>query len=454
MSNVAVPMDGGTRWLTEEQRARIALKYGPPHRWRDPNPRPGISTTFDSYVPTPADVREMDREAERRAKQERVAQVTDKLARERATRDRRRFLPRLTEAVAHGMQEALLHRADPTRYPATAAAARWLDHCPLVELAESWRTMAYDPDPWERGRHGLAMAWLVRGGVPTWAPAVRANGYLAASDLPKVLDNVANTIYLDAYAAAPRTFEAWTRAVEVVDFRSTVVTTPSFPALLPVPETAEYTRDGGFLGPTAALRLVTFGRQTAYTRQAVLADDMVMFGQLQQALGVAAAAVESDVTYDLLTSNPVMADGKALFSTAHGNLMPASDLTAASLTTASAALANQTAADGRALHLPARYLVVGTVLGTAARQLVTSMTPANTPPESGLVVVEDGRIGTGWYLMTDQWPTIATAHLADVGGPELLAMDGWNIDGRLYKARDEFGCTVMDWRSMVYTPAP
>jgi hypothetical protein len=54
--------------------------------------------------------------------------------------------------------------------------------------------------------------------------------------------------------------------------------------------------------------------------------------------------------------------------------------------------------------------------------------------------------------MTDQWPTIATAHLAAAGGPELLAKDGWDINGRLYKARDEFGCTVMDWRGMVYTP--
>jgi len=32
--------------------------------------------------------------------------------------------------------------------------------------------------------------------------------------------------------------------------------------------------------------------------------------------------------------------------------------------------------------------------------------------------------------------------------------DWWEGDGRLYKGRDEFGATVMDWRSMVYTPAP
>jgi hypothetical protein len=288
--------------------------------------------------------------------------------------------------------------------------------------------------------------------VPTWAPAVRQNGYLATSDLPKVLDGVANVLYLDAYTEAPRTFEAWTREMEVPDFRTAVVVTPSFPALLPVPEHAEYTHHGA-LGPTAGLRLVTYGRQVTFTRQAVLADDMLTFGQLQQALGVAAAACESDATYDLLTSNPTMADGQPLFSVVHRNLMPASDLTAAALATASAALASQTAADGQALHLAARYIVVGTLLGAEARQLVTSLTPANTPPGTGYVVVEDGRIpAKSWYLVSDQWATIATAHLAATGGPELLAMDGWDIDGRLYKARDEFGCTVMDWRGMIYTP--
>src|SRR5262249_23032642 len=154
--------------------------------------------------------------------------------------------------------------------PATRAAARWLDHCPLVGLAEDWITMcAADPDPRRRGSHGLAMAWLVRRGVPTWAPAERPTGYLATRDVTQALDNVARVLYLDAYTDGPRTFTTWTRELTVPDFRSTVVTTPSFPALLPVPEHAEYTR-GGALGPTAALRLVTYGRQVTFTREAVL----------------------------------------------------------------------------------------------------------------------------------------------------------------------------------------
>jgi hypothetical protein len=72
-------------WITEEERARIARKYGSPPHWKDPNPRPGIWTSFDSYVPTPDEVRELDREAERRADEARAAVLSDQSARERAT---------------------------------------------------------------------------------------------------------------------------------------------------------------------------------------------------------------------------------------------------------------------------------------------------------------------------------------------------------------------------------
>ena len=62
---------------------------------------------------------------------------------------------------------------------------------------------------------------------------------------------------------------------------------------------------------------------------------------------------ESDAVYDLLVSNPKMADGFALFSTQHANLMTPAALDATSLATATAALAAQTAG-GHALHLRAR----------------------------------------------------------------------------------------------------
>ena len=32
------------------------------------------------------------------------------------------------------------------------------------------------------------------------------------------------------------------------------------------------------------------------------------------------------------------------------------------------------------------------------------------------------------------------------------ARDDWDRDGREFKGRNDFGCVIGDWRSLVYTP--
>jgi hypothetical protein len=66
---------------------------------------------------------------------------------------------------------------------------------------------------------------------------------------------------------------------------------------------------------------------------------------------------------------------------------------------------------------------------------------------------QDDRITTGWYVTLDptERPTLVTTHLAGLDGP--LSMEGRDIDCRHLKVRHEFGAAVMDWRSMVFTPA-
>ena len=103
--------------------------------------------------------------------------------------------------------------------------------------------------------------------------------------------------------------------------------------------------------------------------------------------------------------------------------------------------------------------VTSTADGPTARQIITQETPPNAGDAAGVLqVVVDDRIpaGGGFYVTCDprERPTIVTAHLAGIDGPELLSQDGWNIDARLYKGRDEFGAAVVSAAGMVYTPAP
>ena len=186
-----------------------------------------------------------------------------------------------------------------------------------------------------------------------------------------------------------------------------------------------------------------------FTRQALLRDDMAAFSELQSALGVAAASVENAATYDLLNSNPTMADGQPLFSAAHKNLMPAKALDAASLATACAALA------ANSKHGRPAFLLVGTADGPTARNLVTIQTPPNAGEASGVLqVVQDDRIAGAFYVTCDprERPTLVTAHLAGIDGPELLSQDGWDVDARLYKGRDEFGAAVASAAGIVKAP--
>src|SRR5262249_23011566 len=147
-----------------------------------------------------------------------------------------------------------------------------------------------------------------------------AQGFHTTSDFPGLLDGVAERLFLDAFADTVRSFDAWTTAITVADFRSTVATVVAFD-LLAVPEHAEYPAGSPF-GPETPVRVTRYGREVQFTREMVLRDDVPTFGQLQAALGVAAAQVENDAVYDLLTSNPRMPDGQPLFSAAHKNLMP------------------------------------------------------------------------------------------------------------------------------------
>src|SRR5262249_60836265 len=112
---------------------------------------------------------------------------------------------------------------------------------------------------------------------------------------------------------------------------------------------------------------------------------------------------------------------------------------------------------GPPLHRVARTVLVGPELAATAGALVASITPANTPPEAGLQIVEDPRIhGTGWYLAADphQHATIVTAYRRSGQDPELLSADGFDTDSRDYKGRLDFGAARVSAPGMVYPPAP
>ena len=365
-------------------------------------------------------------------------------------------LPPPASAAPTAVACALLHRIDPARYPLTPAAQHWVG-IPLTGIVRDL-AQAGGVD-----LRGVGFDELAGIGLGLIRPdRVRGDGYLATTDFPAALLQVVRATLAQGYQAAPRTFVSWASRTTVPDFRvMNRVALGSGPKLLPVPEHAEYQR-GKYDVHVEPIQLGTWGRIVAVTRQAIVNDDLGAFARLPQQFGYAAAQLEGDLVYGILTGNPPMSDGNALFSTAHKNLASAATIDLAAMTAARTLMRTQTSTDGQLLNIEPKYLIVGPLLETLALQF-TNTTIVPTQPSGvipqmfrALEVVVDPRItNTDWYLAASplQIDTIELARLAgSPEEPEVLGQVAWNIDGHEFKGRLDRAAAAIDWKGLVKTP--
>jgi len=365
-------------------------------------------------------------------------------------------LPPSSSATPDAVARALLYRIDPGRWPLTPGARHWTG-IPLTGIVRDLacaggvdvRARSFD----DLARIGLGLVQPER---------VRGDGFLVATDFPAALLQVVRATLTAGYQGAPRTFLGWVARTTVPDFRvMNRVSLGTAPKLLAVPEHAEYQR-GKIDGHVETLQLGTWGRVLAVTRQAIVNDDLSAFARLPQQFGYAAAQLEGDLIYSILTSNPAMSDGNALFSAAHKNLASPAGIDLNSMGAARQLMRTQTSTDGQLLNIEPRYLIVGPFLETVALQF-TSSTVVPTAPTGvipqyfkSLEVVCDPRItDTSWYLAASplQIDTVELARLAGTPEePEVLGQPAWNIDGFEFKGRIDRAAAAVDWKGLVKTP--
>jgi hypothetical protein len=261
---------------------------------------------------------------------------------------------------------------------------------------------------------------------------------------------------------APRTFTSWCRATTLPDFRQNYrVALGAGPTLAKVPQHGEYQR-AAWPSRAETIQLETWGKIIAFSRQAMINDDLGMLTRIPQGFGYAAASMEGDVVYGFLIGNPVMSDGNALFSAAHGNLMTASPIDLPNMEAARLAMRVQTSPEGMPLNLTPSFLIVGPKQEVAALQLTASLVVPTTLGTAipvalkSVEVVVDARItDLSWYLAASPMAvdTIEYARLeGEPEGPQLEARDGFDIDGVEFKAREDFAAAVTDWRGLVKNP--
>lgn len=349
-----------------------------------------------------------------------------------------------TDTRRAGIMAALLHRYDPAVFPLKDDLGRDWAGQTLLDLARECLEAT-----------GARTRRLPRHEIAKLA--------LSTSDFPSILADVANKTLRQAYEAYPRTFLPFSRRRSAVDFKNiNAVQLGEAPSLQKVNEKGEFTH-GSIAESKETYKLATYGRIVSITRQTIINDDLSAFTRIPAGFGVAAATLESDTVWGIITSNPAMGDGVTLFHTNHANLNTGagSALALASLGAGMAAMAKQKGLDGvTVLNVQPRYLAVPVALQLTAFQMIApNLAPAKSAdlvPDyiRALTPIAEPRLDaastTAWYLFAspDQIDTIEYAYLEGQDGVYIETRQGFDVDGVEIKARLDFGAKAIDWRGL------
>lgn len=335
------------------------------------------------------------------------------------------------------IENSILHRAAPGKVQLSDAGRQYRG-LTLLEIAREVVG--------ERECRGLQKMEIVR------------RAFHSTSDFPEILASVAAKSLRQAYGDTKRTFTPFARQITLPDFKEAKrIAMSNAPSLEQVAEGGEYKR-GTFSDGAETIQLMTYGKIVAITRQAIINDDVDAFTRVPAKMAAASARLENRMVYDILTSNPVMADGTALFHANHGNLTNAL-LGVGGIGTIRALMRVQKDPSGEdVLNYEPRYLIVPAALETAAAQLKASITPATTgntnPFANTFDIITEGYLDanstTNFYMAADpsEADTIEYAYLDGETGPYLESRDGFDRDGLEIKVRHDFAAKAVDHRGL------
>ena len=284
----------------------------------------------------------------------------------------------------------------------------------------------------------------------------------SSSDFSKLLANTAEKAMLRGAEESNETFQQWTRSGQLGDFKiASRVDLNAFPTLDKVQEGAEYKY--ATMGDRAEqIQLATYGKLFSITRQAIINDDLDAFTRIPNRMGRAALRTVGDLVYAILTSNPNMSDGVALFAAGHNNLLSTSGITTSAVDAMRVAMGTQKDGDAN-LNIRLAHLLVPMALEGQANVLresqfdIGATAKSNTIPNSvrnTFDVIADSRLdsfdATKWFGAADGGihDTIEVAYLDGNSMPVLEEQDGWKVDGVEFKVRMDAGVSALDYRTL------
>ncbi len=318
--------------------------------------------------------------------------------------------------------------------------------------------------------------------TPHWREALIREA-LTTSDFPLLFGDVLDRQVLASYKAVDPVWKAFVKMSTVRDFKTAkrFAITGGDQTLAEVAEKGEYLaseRDE----TKYELAVKKYGRQFDISWETLINDDLGALKDTPERFARAAVRTE----HTLVTST--YAGNVGLYTVANANVV-ATALTIASLEAGVMAMASFRDANNEPIMNRAKILVVPPGLEMTARQILTSATKmwlespaagptayptANVIAQYGLQLIIDPYLAiygsaadltTQWYLFADPKDIAALefAHLqgherpeicmkasdkVTIGGGPIGPMSGdFATDNVLYRVREVFGGTTLDWRA-------
>jgi len=310
----------------------------------------------------------------------------------------------------------------------------------------------------------MAVDALTRSGVSTRGMSAdevftRA-GEHTTSDFPLTVSNAMGKVALDTYRAAESPLKALCRQRTLPNFKdSTSIRLGEMGRLEELAESGEITHTSrAENGET--MRLKTFARGLTVSRNTMIDDNLGLLGDMTAALGEAAAQTEADILVDLLTGNPDLSDGTAVFDASRDNIGTSSAPDVDALTEARLAMRTRKGLDGKTIIAAApRFLLVGADLETEAERVLASIQPSTTgdvnPFGGKLTLLVEPRLPAGtWYVFADpaRLAAMQYAYLSSAHGVQIQRTEAWDTLGMKYRAFLDFGAGWLDWRGAHQIP--
>jgi hypothetical protein len=289
---------------------------------------------------------------------------------------------------------------------------------------------------------------------------------MSTSDFPGILEDVANRSLRAGYEMVPAHWRLIAARRSASDFKAVrELTLDSSSRLELVPEAGEFKR-GKLVEGKETWKLSTYGKIISITRQAIINDDLSAFTRTPQLMGQEVATLEADTVYGIITANGNLADGNALFSTAHSNLVDSgSTISVDALGSTRVLMSKQTSPGGKPLNLVPQFLLVPAALAQVAQQYTSAnyqaVDPAKINPLAGrLTPIVEPRLdavatvgGKVWYMFADpntpNGTVLIYAYLDGQDAPYVDSQNGFAVDGVEFKIRHDFGAAAIDYRGAV-----